>query len=124
MKKDKPASIQTDAEVAVARLTAFLPGHYAAVRNVLLEMQRRQGPGWLQRAAEANAKGKAKSMEEITPPTPAESSEEQTSGTASTSNDETIEVLGKGQGESSQAAATNTAPGVIEITASMGPGLW
>jgi hypothetical protein len=120
VKKDKPASIQTDAEVAVARLTAFLPGHYAAVRNVLLEMQRRQGPGWLQRAAEANDKGKAKSVEETKPATPAESSEEQISGTGRTSS----EGLSEGQGESSQAAATSAVPGVIEITASMGPGLW
>jgi hypothetical protein len=37
----------------IAKAATFLPGEYAAVRNILEELERRFGRGWLDRAQEA-----------------------------------------------------------------------
>ena len=47
--RKKPRIIEP--EMAVAAAAAFLPGEYAAVRNVLEEMDRRLGRDWLEKAA-------------------------------------------------------------------------
>lgn len=86
--------------MAVASAAAFLPGEYAAVRNVLEEMDRRLGKDWLDRAAYAAHRTHL--------------AEESTDGV------QAMEMTKEFVAENKE----RIRPRVFEASASLGPGLW
>jgi hypothetical protein len=84
--------------MAVAAASAFLPGEYAAVRNVFEELSRRLGSNWLEKAAlkarethlSEEVSDGVRSMEQVAPESELEQSP----------------------------------PRVVEASGGLGPGLW
>jgi len=80
--------------MAVAAASAFLPGEYAAVRNVFEELSRRLGSNWLEKARETHLSEEVsdgvRSMEQVAPESELEQSP----------------------------------PRVVEASGGLGPGLW
>ena len=114
----KKKNFDVEPEMAVAVGAAFLPGEYAAARNVLEEMERRLGRDWLEKAGEEARKiqleqekadgVRAMDMEEG-PDAEAEMSEE-------------FKEVFRQAGEMDMGDGTR--PRVIEASGSPGPGLW
>lgn len=122
--------------MAVAVATGFLPGEFAAVRNVLEEMERRLGRDWLERAAE---KAQQTSMEQDDEDgiqrliedlgleeVPSSSSEASAEASASDVEEVTEDQPSSPSVEetSVDSADTPLRPRVFEISAGLAPGLW
>lgn len=84
--------------MAVAAASAFLPGEYAAVRNVFEELSRRLGTNWLENAATVARQTHL--------------SEEVSDGVRS------MEQI------ATESELEQSPPRVVEATSGLGPGLW
>lgn len=104
------------AEELVARATTQVPRHYAAVRNVVEELDRRLGSGWIERATD-RAWEAAKDMKETERAVAAEG---EPVNTAEGTEDGAADIL---VGDDSSAQNARPA-GIVEFSSTMAPGLW
>lgn len=94
----------------VAQAATQLPRQFAAVRNVVEELERRLGKGWVDRAAESAWQARSSKAAKQAP----------SAQSTSTSADESAEETAREEG----AASVPNAAGVVEYSAAMAPGLW
>jgi hypothetical protein len=103
-------------EEAVAKAAAFMPGEYAAVRNVLEELDRRLGSGWLEKA-QAEVDARAPILEE-------DGKGQDIGFEPATTDQEDVESEAKGEGSSSYPAAKKGDISIAEVSGGIAPGLW
>ena len=118
-KRAKGVKPQVEPELALAKAAAFLPGEYAAVRNVLDEMDRRLGRDWKERAIETM---EARHDEDQTGPASEKGTMTVESSTERLQGDKQIEA--RQEGVETTLEDQETRIGMVEVSGGLGSGIW
>jgi len=115
----KKKNLDVEPEMAVAVGAAFLPGEYAAARNVLEEMERRLGRDWLEKATEEARRIQLE--QEKADGVRAMNAEEEVDVEEEEMSEQFKEVFRQAE---EMDMGDGSRPRVIEASGSLGPGLW